>query len=102
MTRRLTPSDRLFRVPFGLLYLGFLLLLAVPVLIVMTVLYWLVIGARGLGIGRRGVSTASEADAGGPRPQACRSWRRISRTVGRLPYMRRPRRNRAPERRIAT
>ncbi len=42
--RRLRPVDRLVRVPIGFLYLIFIVLLAVPVLVVMTTLYAVVRG----------------------------------------------------------
>jgi hypothetical protein len=39
--RPLRPGDRLIRAPLGLLYLGFLTVLAVPVAAAMTLLYYL-------------------------------------------------------------
>ena len=42
MTRELTPLQRVVGVPLGILWLGVILLLAVPVIIYMTVLYHLV------------------------------------------------------------
>jgi hypothetical protein len=40
--RALSLVDRLVRVPIGFLWLGVLVLMAVPVMIYMTVLYWIV------------------------------------------------------------
>ncbi|HYV19969.1 MAG TPA: hypothetical protein VFC25_13175 [Verrucomicrobiae bacterium] len=46
MPRRLTWFDRYVKAPLGMLYLVFLLLLAVPVLLWMSLLYWTVQGVR--------------------------------------------------------
>lgn len=48
MPRPLTWFDRWVEAPLGLLYLALLLLVAVPVLLWMTLLYWVVQGARSL------------------------------------------------------
>jgi len=40
--RALSLVDRLVRVPIGFLWLGVLVLMAVPVMICMTLLYWIV------------------------------------------------------------
>ena len=47
LPRPLTPVDRLIRVPLGFLWLGVLALLAVPVMLSMTLLYY---AARGLAL----------------------------------------------------
>jgi len=44
--RPLTWFDRWVKAPLGMIYLVFLLLLAVPVLLWMTLLYWAVQGLR--------------------------------------------------------
>jgi hypothetical protein len=46
--RPLTWFDRGIKAPLGLLYLVFLLLIGVPVLLWMTLLYWVVQGTRSL------------------------------------------------------
>jgi len=51
--RPLSPVDRLIRVPLGLLWLGVLAVLAVPVMIIMTVLYYVARGLALLPFGRR-------------------------------------------------
>ena len=63
MLRPLTWFDRWVKAPLGMIYLVFLLLLAVPVLLWMTLLYWAVQGlrswrsrGRGRGSGPREVS----------------------------------------------
>jgi hypothetical protein len=44
--RPLSWFDRFVKAPLGMVYLVFLLLLAVPVLLWMTLLYWLVQGVK--------------------------------------------------------
>ena len=48
MSRPLTWFDRSIKAPLGLIYLVFLLLVAVPVLLWMTLLYTVVQGTRSL------------------------------------------------------
>lgn len=48
MSRPLTWFDRWVKAPLGIVYLGFLLVVAVPVLIWMTLLYWMVEAFRSL------------------------------------------------------
>jgi len=62
--RNLNLADRLLRVPIGFLWLGVLAIVAVPVLIYMTLLYWAVQGTSSL-FGR---SRARRAD-GTPREE---------------------------------
>jgi len=50
----LTWFDRYVKAPLGMLYLVFLLLLAVPVLLWMSLLYWAVQGAKSLRTRSRG------------------------------------------------
>ena len=52
--RPLSPFDRFVRAPLGLLYLGFLLLLAVPVCAWMTLLYAAIAAGRALRPGGSG------------------------------------------------
>jgi hypothetical protein len=52
--RPLTWFDRYVKAPLGMIYLVFLLLLAVPVLLWMSLLYWGVQGVRSLGARKRG------------------------------------------------
>ena len=53
MNRRLSLFRRIVCVPLGLLWLGVLAMVAVPVILYMTVLYFAVQGARRLLPGRR-------------------------------------------------
>jgi hypothetical protein len=55
--RHLSPADRLIRVPLGLLYLGLVALLALPVMIWMTALHAAVRAWARLAAGARGGST---------------------------------------------
>jgi hypothetical protein len=60
--RSMTWPDRLLFVPLGFLWLVFLMLLAVPVMIVMTCLYYLTRAAQRLTRGRRGGGDATGAE----------------------------------------
>jgi hypothetical protein len=48
LTRPLSGFDRLVKAPLGLLYLGFLLLMAVPICTWMTLLYWALAAGRAI------------------------------------------------------
>ena len=54
MSRPLTWFDRGIKAPLGMIYLVFLLVIAVPVLIWMTLLYWTVEALRSLRTRSRG------------------------------------------------
>jgi hypothetical protein len=54
--RALTPLDWIVRVPIGFLWLGILMIAAVPIFVYMTVLYWCVQGASSLPGKRNGRS----------------------------------------------
>jgi hypothetical protein len=54
VSRPLTWFDRCVKAPLGMVYLVFLLVVAVPVLIWMTVLYWVAEGFRSLRTRSRG------------------------------------------------
>lgn len=58
MKRPLRPIDRLVRVPLGLLWFGVLAIVAVPVMLYMTALHWVVQRVGALRSGGR-------TDAGG-------------------------------------
>ena len=62
MPRPLTWFDRGVKAPLGLLYLVFLLLVAVPVLIWMTLLYWMAEGYRSLRTRTRGGGSREVSD----------------------------------------
>jgi hypothetical protein len=64
--RTLNRFDRLVRVPIGLLWLAVLAILAVPLLIFMTLLYWIVRGARSLS----GRGRTTRADRSGTQERA--------------------------------
>jgi hypothetical protein len=53
MSRRLSPLRRLVCVPAGVLWLGVIALLAVPVIIIMTAFYYLWLGGRSVAAGLR-------------------------------------------------
>jgi len=59
--RALNLVDRLVRVPIGFLWLGVLVILAVPVMIYMTLLYWIVRWTSVL-FGRRRAPRADRSD----------------------------------------
>jgi hypothetical protein len=61
--RELNLFDRVVYVPIGFLWLGVLAIVAVPVMIYMTALYWIAQATRPL-FGRRGARRAERADPG--------------------------------------
>lgn len=63
--RQLTRADRAIRAPLGLLWLGCLLVLAIPVAVYMTVLYYVVRLARSPDSGR--IARRDEGEAPGRR-----------------------------------
>jgi len=63
--RHLNPFDRFVRAPIGLVWLVVLAIVAVPLLIYMTLLYWIVQGTRAL-FGRNRTTRAKRSD-GPPR-----------------------------------
>ena len=60
--RPLSLIDRLVRVPLGLLWLGLMAIVAVPVIIYMTLLYYCVQGTRRLMGGRARVKEGADPD----------------------------------------
>ena len=59
--RKLNHFDRFVRVPIGLLWLAVLVIIAVPLLICMTLLYWIVQGALAL-FGKNRTTRANRSD----------------------------------------
>lgn len=63
MKRPLSRFRRFVSVPLGVLWLGVIAVVAVPVILYMTILYYLHVGARAIAAGRRAAQGASRDEA---------------------------------------